>query len=265
MLMALFCSACGTQLPDEAVFCFKCGKPLGTPAPLSQWELKKLEEKLSSPIINGNIDEVRRLLEKSPLLANGMTSSYTSALKLAVDRDKKEIVRLLLENGADTEYTNTGNPPPLFVAKSPAVASLLIAHGANVNRIDREKTPLNSAITDDRYDVIRVLLESGADPNLPSNEKDTPLCLALQWKRTEMVRLLLDKGADPNRRNNRGDTPLHKAVLSDQLVLVELLLNKGANPKIKDANGRLPYSSAKIRAIKELLESRGGGLYRYEI
>ena len=50
-----------------------------------------------------------------------------------------------------------------------------------------------------KYDVVRLLLELGADPNVLGEERSSPLAPAMVAMDTEMLRILLEAGADPNK------------------------------------------------------------------
>lgn len=79
-----------------------------------------------------------------------------------------------------------------------------IARGADVNgRFESGKTPLEMAILNRendlsrRLETVRVLLDAGADPNLPISSGDPPLLIAVE---SEMIRLLKSRGAVYKRR-----------------------------------------------------------------
>ncbi|GAB6164163.1 hypothetical protein JCM19992_01630 [Thermostilla marina] len=69
-------------------------------------------------------------------------------------------------------------------------------------------TPLMTAALHGHTEAVTLLLERGADPNLPSGDGSTPLHAAAFFCRADIVTLLLDHGADINRRNARSETPL---------------------------------------------------------
>src|SRR5262249_43929362 len=60
------------------------------------------------------------------------------------------------------------------------------------------------------------------------------------WKDLDLVRRLIDAGADINHRDDFGSTPLHHAVWSRQAAGVRLLLERGADPTVKNDDGLLP-------------------------
>lgn len=56
-------------------------------------------------------------------------------------------------------------------------------------------------------DIVTLLLEHGANPNIPGGQNETPLHDAVASNRPSIVRILVSHGADVNARNSRGLTP----------------------------------------------------------
>lgn len=144
-------------------------------------------------------DIVKLLLEKGALVAfegiygntalhillNTAYNNYTNPKGL-------EIVKLLVENGADVNAKNKKELTPLMEAvkvKNPAYAIYLVEKGANIN--DQEssegKTPLIFAAMFDRVELIKFLLEKGADKTLRTKDGQT----ALDFATSEEARILL--------------------------------------------------------------------------
>ena len=90
-------------------------------------------------------------------------------------------------------------------------------------------TALHYATLFDRTDVIKRLVDEGADVNRQDRwYKDTPLHLAARDNYTEAVRLLLDNGADINLKNNDNKTPLHVALKGSEIESLLLQLQQSA-------------------------------------
>lgn len=71
----------------------------------------------------------------------------------------------------------------------------------------------------------------------------------IEYILADIVKYLLEKGADPNIQNKAGSTPLHKAAVAkyEQLQILRALLEnkeKKADPLIRNANGLLPEQLA---------------------
>ena len=73
----------------------------------------------------------------------------------------------------------------------------LIAGGVNINvhSENSKKTPMHLAASKGRLEVIRILVESGANIEVKNSDNKTPLDLAVQGSKTEIVRYLVSKGA----------------------------------------------------------------------
>jgi ankyrin repeat protein len=103
-------------------------------------------------------------------------------------------------------------------------------------------TPIVQAARYQDGELVKRLLERGADPNLRGQDglNETALHYMAAGGETDVVELLLRKGADPNARANlMHSLPLHGAVASGApRSTIELLLQHGADPKLKDYKGR---------------------------
>lgn len=142
------------------------------------------------------------------------------------------------------------------------ISDYLINQGADVNAVGYEDyTILMAAANQGLPDMIRTLLEKGADPNLASpTTGETPLhavtAKAFTERALECVKLLLEAGADPNAKAKSGvatgtyyrdvevvgETPLHLAAAYGSKAMIELLLEYKADPSIKDDRGESPLT-----------------------
>jgi hypothetical protein len=78
--------------------------------------------------------------------------------------------------------------------------------------------------------------------------------VATQYNQTDIVRLLLDHGADVNARALNDFTALHYAVVRNQTTIVELLLGRGADVHAVDGNGYTPLSYAVAQGFQGVFE-----------
>jgi ankyrin repeat protein len=89
-----------------------------------------------------------------------------------INKNNKDMIKLLINNGADVNAINNDGYTPLMVALSnnydKDIIELLINNGADVNAInDYWNTPLIYALTSiNDKDIIQLLLDNGADNNL---------------------------------------------------------------------------------------------------
>ena len=84
---------------------------------------------------------------------------------------------------------------------------------------------------------INHLIASGVNPNCEraTGSGGSPLHYAVRNKNTiEVIKLLLNAGANPNKVDINGTTPLHRAVQSGQSDMVKMLLEAGADPNIPE-------------------------------
>lgn len=87
-------------------------------------------------------------------------------------------------------------------------------------------------------DLVRRLLDDGADANVPDPVLGvTPLSYATIFGRDEVVKLLLQRGADTNRANSDDGTALHGAAFLGRADIARELLKAGAEPKIRNERG----------------------------
>jgi ankyrin repeat protein len=125
-------------------------------------------------------------------------------------------------------------------------AALLVAAACDEQPPD---SPLIQAARSGSLETIKLLLDSGADVNLPGPTGDdwdaTPLQHAILARQSAAVRLLLDRGADPNRVGGpKSPAPLLLAAGDTDPTFVNLLLAHGADATIEGERGVTPLSRA---------------------
>lgn len=82
-------------------------------------------------------------------------------------------------------------------------------------------------LQDGHVDVARLLLDSGAQVNMPADSFESPLTLAACGGHVELAELLIQRGAALEEVNDEGYTPLMEAAREGHEEMVALLLAKG--------------------------------------
>ncbi len=222
-----------------------------------------------------------------------------SPLLLAVVNSRWDIAKQLIEAGADIQQWDSFGHAPLLAAVSRrkesgagpnqplnetnglTVVQLLVDKGANVNMqlfnrpsktrggpLTRGTTPLIVAANNGDLDVIRLLLEHGAQANLPQADLQTPVS-ALAGARGDSEQmlaaldLLIAAGADPNvtavhhhLQRTRGGTPLHYAVRAGNGQMIAALVAHGADINRMDHDGLTALDHAMSRNQIAFLQMR---------
>jgi ankyrin repeat protein len=129
--------------------------------------------------------------------------------------------------GSYVDYLNSPNAPNLGVSTQD--------QDLHHKRIQMQLTlPTNHSW----LKCIQLLLENGVDVNVPFGETDfTPLMYAARHGMTQIVKLLLDHGADPNHCGSENQTALNFAANYGKADTCQLLVGAGADPFHKDKNG----------------------------
>ncbi len=160
----------------------------------------------------------------------------------AIRNADAQVVRELIENGADVNARDADGNTPLILASfyaSPECVALLLEQGADADVANRAGvTALVRAATN--YEKTRVLVDAGAKVGVRTSDLgNTPLILASRRAgNSRTVKLLLERGASATERNNVGISPIISGAASGDLETVRVLLKAGATaddfPKSKN-------------------------------
>eukprot|EP00088_Acartia_fossae_P038791 TRINITY_DN4025_c0_g1_i3.p1 TRINITY_DN4025_c0_g1~~TRINITY_DN4025_c0_g1_i3.p1 ORF type:complete len:583 (+),score=47.51 TRINITY_DN4025_c0_g1_i3:120-1751(+) len=167
-----------------------------------------------------------------------------TALSKSMFNHNPDIVRMLLENNADPNITKKGGVTPLHIAvgeNDTIAVEYLLKYHANTNmQDDVGATPLFKSMYIQNEDIVRMLLENNADPDIAANGF-VPLHAAVQQNDEVAVEYLLLHNANPNVKI--GITPLNYAcVYSLNAKIVEYLAKK-TDLTLKDETG---YSANEV-------------------
>ena len=135
------------------------------------------------------------------------------------------------------------------------LVKLLIDAGADVNKANEKgETPLYWAAANGRTECVKLLIDAGADVNKADKDGRTPLILAAYYGHAECVKLLINAGADVNMANEDGLTPLYPAAWNGHTECVKLLIAAGADVNKADEKGETPLYFAAFYGRKECMK-----------
>jgi hypothetical protein len=118
-------------------------------------------------ILDKDVPLVKQLLQEGTDIHYVHGYFFRRPLDIACDFGNKEIVRLLIEHGADVNLMHPQGAPTLLWARW-------------------------------RKDIVKMLLDAGADPNQKGSDELTPFDYAMSCGYVDIVRMMLDKGAIPH-------------------------------------------------------------------
>lgn len=176
-----------------------------------------------------------------------------------------EGTKLFIDQGANVNARNTNGETALTEASlhgSLEVVNLLLLHGARIDvATDGEHwTPLLQAVRNDRREVVRSLLQHGADKHIKRKGGLDAVAEASCRGHHEIARMLIENGSRLESLNHHGRTPLLEASRRNDGEWTEWLLRRGAKTDVRDANGRSPvwhaangYDGGHHRSLAALL------------
>ena len=144
-------------------------------------EKKMNETKLESAIKEGNAEKVRRLINTQLVDVN----TNKCLIEAVIWGHNNDVVKIFIDAGADIDTQYGGKYSVSLI---------------------RGRTPLSFAAASGIKEVVKTLLDSGIDPNMPDIYGETSLHTAVQKQRIDpdILKLLLDYGANPNMTDKKG-------------------------------------------------------------
>ena len=211
---------------------------------------------------NGRLDVAKFLLE---CMGCGGSQDHIALTRLeAVSQDSPSDVAQPLfgrDEGASIQEEKVISLHTASVEGDHEIVRGLLDGGADVNEQDTSyRTPLLWASIVGSAEVAKSLIQYGTDVNLRERAGWAPLHVASYYGHLDFVHLLLGQGADANAKNVSHWTALHIASRIGHFEVVKALLNGGANAHVRNDEGRTPIevaSRAGMQNVVRLLAEHG--------
>ena len=190
----------------------------------------------------GHTETVRYLVGLKDVDVNHADDEGFTALHCAVLEGYPDVVQVLIDAGADIEAKDEKGRSPLHVAclsGSLAVVKVLVGEGAGVCVSDDERpTCLTLAAWNGHTEIVRYLVDlPEGDVNHAYGFAATALHCAARQKHPDVVKVLIDAGADIEAQDNDGYSPLFLPSISGGVDTVKVLLRAGADVRATDTTG----------------------------
>jgi ankyrin repeat protein len=171
--------------------------------------------------------------------------------------DKIGQIKAVIEKGADVNYAipPDGTTPLMEMIKQfeTDIVKMLIEKGANVNAVDKNsRGAFWLACDSQNINIIKLLVDNGLD--LKSAGGREGFVHSAFLGNIEIIKFLIEKGADVNAKNGHGITAPIMAVMGSKTGVVKFLIEKGADISIKDPSGKTAADYAASSGNKALIE-----------
>ncbi|KAK3526459.1 hypothetical protein QTP70_027719, partial [Hemibagrus guttatus] len=172
-----------------------------------------------------------------------------SALHAAAQRGLLEICYLLIQAGAKVDAQDKSQRTPLLEAiinNQVELTRYLIQSGACVYHVEEDgSTGLHHAAKLGNLEIITLLLNTGqVDINAQDSGGWTPVIWAAEHKHTDVIRALLNRGADVTLKDKEMNVCVHWASFAGSAEIAELVLNAGCPLSSVNLHGDTPLHIA---------------------
>ncbi len=199
---------------------------------------------MKTAINNGDLVQVKSMIEGNKDLLESKIDNYFSPLNFASIEGKTDIVEYLVEKDADINTKDREGSIPLQNAAVKGyldIAKILVEKGSDVNYKDNnDVTPLHFACMSGNFKLVKFLIDKGADINAVSKAGRKPIFEAVWGADLETIRFLEKMGGDLKDVNSYGNTPIHFAARNGNIELIEYILSKGYDLNQKNDAGQVP-------------------------
>lgn len=220
-------------------------------------------ESFLSAARHGSVDDAKAALQEVPptkwahvvnIPGDSKSNKSWSALQLASYFGHDAMVKFLLDEGADVDYQNDCGNTALHLAaftKRYEIVLLLVNSGAHVFLVNGEgKTPKSMA--EENEEIFKILVQT---EKIFIMEQEEKLFKAARTNDADQIIEILNSEYPPsiNCRDAGGNTPLHVAANRNKHEVAVILLQNGANPSLMNNTSRRPVDLTNKQSMQRVL------------
>jgi uncharacterized protein len=208
-----------------------------------------MASELIEAIKAGRADEVARVIREGRGDLKERDASGASPLLIAIYHQKQDIAMMIADAVGDIdifEAAALGSVDRIrqVLRDDPSQASACAPDGF---------PPVGLAAFFGHLEAVQMLIAAGADIHAAAKNalKVQAIHAAVASKNLDIVRAVLEAGADPNAGQQQGFRPMHEAGSSGNRALAELLMKYGGDPTLKNDDGKSTIDLARDKGHAE--------------
>ena len=208
-----------------------------------------MEQGLFEAIKSGKADEVNRIVREHPESLTARDANGASPLLLAIYHQKADIAKALADATGSIDIFEAA-----ALGRADRIKQLLRENPALASSYSPDGFPaVGLASFFGHLDATRTLIAAGANIHAAATNslKVQAIHAAVASRNIEIVRAVLEAGADPNAAQQQGFRPIHEAGNNGNRELAELLMRYGADPSLKNDEGKTAISLAREKGHAE--------------
>lgn len=211
-----------------------------------------MEQGLFESIKAGNAAEAARIARENPASLKARDGNGASPILVAVYHQKLDVAKALADAAGTLDIFEAA-----ALGRVDRIKQLLREDPTQASSYAPDGFPaVGLAAFFGHLDAVKTFIAAGADIHAAARNsfKVQPIHAAVASKNIEIVRAVLEAGADPNAAQQQGFRPIHEAGSSGSRELAELLLKYGADPTLKGDHGKNAIDIAREKGHAEFAD-----------
>ncbi len=206
-------------------------------------------DELHQELNNDNIEKVKEIINQDISLLETPNPRGSTPLIVAASKGQTDLVKFLIEKGADINRANDfGNTSLHYAAWASDFEAFkcLFDKGANINVVNSQgQTPLQYSCMGGNFEIMKYCVSSGMDIKAECDDGSSLIHWAAYGGNLEMFKYLESEGLDYNIGDKDGSPPIFWAASGNRIEIIKYLVEeKNADVNFVDESGTIPLKSA---------------------